>query len=172
MTEENTQAQTQEKTFTQADIDSLNAKHQEEMNALAGKLRAEFKDKEAKAKAEAEKLAKQANMSELEKANAQIEELTAKYQEQADINAITQQKDETRKFMSEMGVDLGNLDFVFIPKDMEGTKNRVKAFKEMIDGVKKATFENGIKSTVPSAGPQAQKDDFEDGFDNGISFNR
>lgn len=62
-----------DKTFTQADVDKLmadlNAKHQEDMNALAGKLRAEFKDKEAKAKAEAEKLAKQANMSELEKAN-------------------------------------------------------------------------------------------------------
>lgn len=50
-----------DKTFTQADVDKLmadlNAKHQEDMNALAGKLRAEFKDKEAKAKAEAEKLA-------------------------------------------------------------------------------------------------------------------
>lgn len=54
-----------DKTFTQADVDKLmadlNAKHQEDMNALAGKLRAEFKNKEAKAKAEAEKLAKQAN---------------------------------------------------------------------------------------------------------------
>lgn len=62
-----------DKTFTQADVDKLmadlNAKHQEDMNALASKLRAEFKDKEAKAKAEAEKLAKQANMTELEKAN-------------------------------------------------------------------------------------------------------
>lgn len=41
-----------DKTFTQADVDKLmadlNTKHQEDMNALAGKLRAEFKDKEAK----------------------------------------------------------------------------------------------------------------------------
>ena len=45
---------TEEKTFTQADVDKLieenNAKHQDEMNALAGKLRAEFKEKEQKAK--------------------------------------------------------------------------------------------------------------------------
>lgn len=38
-----------DKTFTQADVDKLmadlNTKHQEDMNALAGKLRAEFKDK-------------------------------------------------------------------------------------------------------------------------------
>jgi hypothetical protein len=38
------------------------------MNALAGKLRAEFKEQEDKAKKEAERLAKEANMSELEKA--------------------------------------------------------------------------------------------------------
>ena len=50
--------QNQEKTFTQADIDNLNAEHQKAMDALAGKLRAEFKDKEAKAKAEAEAKAK------------------------------------------------------------------------------------------------------------------
>ena len=60
MTDENT-----EKTFTQADINALKEQHQKDMDALAGKLRAEFKDKEAKAKAEAEKLAKQSNMSEL-----------------------------------------------------------------------------------------------------------
>ncbi len=78
-----------DKTFTQADVDKLtaelNAKHQEDMNALAGKLRAEFKDKEAKAKAEAEKLAKQANMSELEKANAELADWKAKYQEKEDF---------------------------------------------------------------------------------------
>ena len=38
MTDEN---QNQEKTFTQADIDNLNAEHQKAMDALAGKLRAE-----------------------------------------------------------------------------------------------------------------------------------
>ena len=59
---------TQEKTFTQADVDKLieenNAKHQNEMDALASKMRAEFKEKEQKAKEAAEKAAKQANMSE------------------------------------------------------------------------------------------------------------
>ena len=54
--------------------------------------------------------------------------------------------------MSEMGVDLSNLDFCFVPKDMEATKAKVKAFKEMIDGVKKATFEGGVQSTVPNKG--------------------
>lgn len=155
MTEQEKQ-QTDVKTFTQEDIDKLTAdltaKHQEEMDKLAGKMRAEFKEKEAKAKAEAEKAARQANMTELEKANETIKELESKYQEQADINALASQKDETRKVMSEMGVDISNLEFCFVPKDMEATKAKVKAFKEMIDGVKKSTFENGLKSTVPNKG--------------------
>lgn len=153
MTEEKQPA---EKTFTQEDIDKLtadlSAKHQEEMDRLASKLRSEFKEKEAKAKAEAEKMAKQASMTETEKLNAELEEYKVKYQEQADINALASQKDETRKIMSEMGVDLSNLDFCFVPKDLEATKAKVKAFKEMIDGVKKATFENGVQSKVPQKG--------------------
>lgn len=144
----------EEKTFTQADFDrfksEMEAKHQEDLNNLAGKLRAEFKEKEAKAKEAAEKAAKQANMSDLEKANAEIADLKAKYQEKEDIIALTSQKDETRKIMSEMGVDERCLDYVFIPKDIEGTKARVMAFKEYIDNVKKETFENGLKSTIPN----------------------
>lgn len=141
-----------EQTFTQADIDSLTAKHQEEMNALAGKLRAEFKEKEKAAKEAAEKAAKQANMSELEKANAELEELRGKYQESQDTIALTTQKDDTRKLMSELGVDEKCLDYVFVPKDMEATKARTKAFKEYIDEVKKNTYEKSVGSTPPGAG--------------------
>lgn len=163
MTDENA-----DKTFTQADIDALNAKHQEEMNAFAGKLRAEFKEKEAKAKAEAEMSAKQANMTELEKANAQLEELRAKYQEKEDILAITNQKDETRKLMSELGLDEKCLDYVFVPKDIESTKSRAQAFKEYIENVKKETFESSVKSTIPGAGKQEEKSAFLTGLEKGL----
>lgn len=140
-----------EKTFTQADIDTMKAEHQKAMDDLASKLRSEFKEKEAKAKAEAEKVAKQANMTELEKASEKIKELEGLYQAEADKNALTVQKDETRKLMAEMGVDEKCLDYVFIPKDTDGTKAKIKAFKEYIDSVKKETFEKNVKSTVPKA---------------------
>ena len=82
----------EQKTFTQEDFDKfkaeLDAKHQEDLNSLAGKLRAEFKEKEQKAKAEAEKAAKQAGMTELEKANAEIADWKAKYQEKEDLIAV------------------------------------------------------------------------------------
>lgn len=162
------------KTFTQEDIDKitseLNAKHQEEMDKLAGKLRSEFKEKEAKAKAEAEKQARQANMSELEKANETIKELEAKYKEQTDINELASQKDETRKLMTEAGVDLSCLDFCFVPKDIEATKSKIQAFKEYTDNVKKTTFENGVQSKVPEAGQPPETDAFLEGFNSGLQI--
>ena len=107
---------TQEKTFTQADLDKLieenNAKHQDEMNALAGKLRAEFKEKEQKAKEAAEKAARTANMSELEKATAELDEYKSKYAEAQSQIDLTNQKDETRKLMSEIGIEESCLDYV------------------------------------------------------------
>lgn len=162
------------KTFTQEDIDKLTeelkTKHQEEMDRLASKLRSEFKEKEAKAKADAEKLARQANMSELEKANEQIKELEAKYKEQADINALASQKDETRKLMSEAGVDLACLDFCFVPRDIEATKSKIQAFKEYTNNVKKETFESGVKSPDIMKGQPPETDDFLDGFNNGLQI--
>ena len=148
----------QETTFTQADIDNLKAEHDKALKELNERHKYELDRKvEAaikKAQADAEEAAKKANMSELEKATAELEEYKSKYQEQADLNALTVQKDETRKLMSELGVDSGCLDFVFIPKDTEGTKARCKAFKEYIDKVKKETFEGGVQSKVPGAGGQ------------------
>jgi len=60
--------------------------------------------------------------------------------------------------MAESGVEAGCLDFVFIPKDAEGTKARIKAFKEYTDNVKKTTFEKNINSRVPGAGSGEGKD--------------
>ena len=171
MTEQETETENV-KTFTQEDIDKLieelNAKHQAEMDGLASKFRNEYKEKEAKAKAEAEKKARQANMSELEKANETIKELEAKYKEQADINELASQKDETRKLMSEAGVDLACLDFCFVPRDIEATKSKIQAFKEYTNNVKKETFEGNVKSTIPENVKPPETDAFLDGFNNGL----
>ena len=176
MTEQETTTQ-ETTTFTQADIDKLNAEHQEAMKELETRLKGETERKIdgaiKKTKAEMEEQAKREKMSETEKLTAELDEYKAKYQEQADINAIASQKDEARKLMAEMGVDSNCLDFVFVPKDIESTKAKIKAFKEYTDGVKKATFENGVNSTVPEQGkPSEPKDAFEDGFDNGLEFSR
>lgn len=151
------------KTFTQADIDKLNEEHANALKELETRLKGE-QDRKVdaaikKTKAEIEEAAKKASMTETEKLNAELEEYKTKYQEQADINALASQKDETRKLMQEAGVDLSCLDFCFVPKDIEATKVKIKAFKEYTDNVKKSTFENGVQSTVPNAGKQSLSDD-------------
>ena len=160
----------QEKTFTQADFDALKAEHEKMIADLNGRHKEELDRKVdaaiKKAQAEAEKQAKQAQMSELEKAQSELADLQTKYQESQNTIALTNQKDETRKLMAELGVDERCLDYVFVPKDMEATKGKVQAFKEYIDNVKKETFENNVQSKTPKAGkPPASKDAFEIGFD-------
>lgn len=151
MTEQETT--TTETTFTQADIDNLKAEHEKAIKDLSERYKHEIDRKVdgaiKKTKAEMEEQAKREKMSETEKLTAELDEYKAKYQEQADINALASQKDEARKYMAELGVDSNCLDFVFVPKDIESTKARTQAFKEYIDSVKKATFEGGVNSTVP-----------------------
>lgn len=154
---------TKENQFTQADVDKLNEEHANALKELETRLKGE-QDRKVdaaikKTKAEIEEAARKASMSETEKLTTELEEYKAKYQEQADINALASQKDETRKLMQEAGVDLSCLDFCFVPKDIEATKVKIKAFKEYTDNVKKSTFENGVQSTVPNAGKQSLSDD-------------
>ncbi len=158
------------KTFTQADFDALKAEHSKALKELEERLKGETARKVdaaiKKTQAEAEEAAKNANLSELEKAQKAAENYRIKYEAEAEKTALTAQKEETRKLMSELGVDEKCLDFVFIPKDIEGTKARVQAFKGYVDDVKKTTFENNVQSKTPKAGnPPAEQDVFELGFD-------
>jgi hypothetical protein len=151
-----TDGQPTEKTFTQADFDALKAEHSKAIADLNDRHKSELDRKvEAaikKTQAEAEEAARVANMSELEKAQKTAEDFRIKYEAEAEKTALTAQKEQALKEMAEIGVDAGCLDFVFVPKDADGTKARVKAFKEYIDAVKKTTFESNVKSTIPMAG--------------------
>ena len=149
--------------FTQAEFDALKAEHEKAINDLKDRHKEELDRKVdgavKKALAEAEEKAKEANMSELEKAqkalekaNKATEDFRIKYELEAEKTALIAQREQALKDMAELGVDASCLDYVFIPKDTEGTKARAKAFKEYIDNVKKTTFESNVKSTIPCTG--------------------
>ena len=149
----------QEKTFTQADLDALKAEHTKALSELLEIHKFEIDRKVdaaiKKTQADAEEKARVANMSELEKAQKLADDYKIKFEAEADKNALTVQKDETRAYMQELGLDSNCLDYVFIPKDLDGTKAKAKAFKEYIDKVKKETFETNVKSKVPNTGKEA-----------------
>lgn len=160
----------EDKTFTQEQIDELNAKHAQELKDLEARLKGETDRKVdaaiKKTKTEIEEAAKKASMSETEKLNAELEEYKIKYQQEADKNALTAQKDEARKLMAELGVDEKCLDFCFIPKDTEGTAERIKSFKEYVSSVEKATFEKNVGNPPPKTDKEdGNKDAFLQGFD-------
>lgn len=69
--------------FTQADLDKIVQKRLDEQ------------------KAETEKQAELAKMSEIDRLKAEKEDLESKYQAEADKNALSTQKEELRKYMSE-----------------------------------------------------------------------
>ena len=149
--------------FTQADLDALKAEHEKAINDLKDRHKEELERKVdgavKKALAEAEEKAKEANMSELEKAQKALEkaqklsdDFRIKYEAEAEKTALTAQREQALKDLAELGVDASCLDYVFIAKDTEGTKARAKAFKEYIDNVKKTTFESNVRSTIPCAG--------------------
>lgn len=157
------------KTYTQEEFDALTARHQEELNALELRFKNEYKRKAEKAEKDAlekaQKDARRAQMTELEKATAERDEFKTKWQEALSTIEVSSQKDETRAFLKELGVDCSNLDYIFVPKDIEATKARARAFKNMIDNVKKEMFENNVKSTIPNVGNAPQADDaFLQGF--------
>lgn len=148
--------------FTQAEFDALKAEHEKAINDLKDRHKEELDRKVngavKKALAEAEEKAKEANMSELEKAqkalekaNRATEDFRIKYEAEAEKTALTAQREQALKDLAELGVDASCLDYVFIAKDTEGTKARAKAFKEYIDNVKKTTFESNVRSTIPGA---------------------
>ena len=156
------------KTFTQEDIDKLNEEHAQALKDLETRLKGETERKVdsaiKKTKAEIEEATKKANMSETEKLNAELEEYKNKYQIEADKNALAVEKEEARKLMAEAGVDEKCFDFCFIPKDKEGTAQRIKTFKEYVTGVEKNTFEKHAGGKPPKQGSDEEKDAFLQGF--------
>ncbi len=151
------------KTFTQADLDELNARHQEELDALSKRLNADYErkleDSLRELREEIERKARESNMTELERTNARIKDLEARYKEKEDIIALSAQKDEARAYLKSIGVDEDDLDFIFVPRDMDATIRKADAFRDMLEGVRKRTFESGIKSRIPVNGTTLKSED-------------
>ncbi len=149
MTEEQTQTTetktdtTQEAKFTQADLDKIVQKR-------LGEQKANFDKQLADQKAETEKQAELAKMSEIDRLKAEKDDITAKYQAEADKNALSVQKEDLRKYMSEKEVSHTFLDFLIKEKDMEVSKANVNNFKKVFDEAVKTEVEKKIPSHVPN----------------------
>lgn len=132
----------QEAKFTQADIDKI-------VQTRLSEQKASFEKKLADQKAEAEKAAELAKLSEIDRLKAEKDDLTAKYQAEADKNALSIQKDDLRKYMTEKEVSHDFLDFLLKEKDMDMSKSNVDTFKKVFDEAVQKAVEAKIPSHVP-----------------------
>lgn len=129
--------------FTQADLDKIVQKR-------LGEQKAAFDKQLADQKAEAEKQAELAKLSEIDRLKAEKEDALAKYQEEADKNALSTQKEDLRKYMTEKEVSHTFLDFLIKEKDLEASKANVDNFKKVFDETVKTEVEKKIPSHVPN----------------------
>lgn len=146
MAEEQTQGQEpqgqQEAKFTQADIDKI-------VQTRLSEQKASFEKKLADQKAAAEKEAELAKLSEIDRLKAEKDDLNAKYQAEADKNALSVQKDETRKIMAEKGLPDCFLDSVLVAKDSDATNARIDSIKSVFDEAVQKAVVAKIPSHVP-----------------------
>ena len=129
--------------FTQADLDKIVQKR-------LGEQKANFDKQLEGLKAEAERQAELAQLSEIDRLKAEKDDIAAKYQAEADKNALSIQKEGLRKYMSEKEVSHTFLDFLIKEKDMEVSKANVDNFKKVFDEAVKTEVEKKIPSHVPN----------------------
>lgn len=107
------------------------------------------KEREKKAKEDAEKQARFEKMSELEKAQTQAQESMAELQALKDELALNNQKEETRKLMKEKDLSDVFLNAVLVPKDAEATLNNIIEVKALFDAEVQKAVEGRIKTHTP-----------------------
>lgn len=155
------------KTFTQDELNALlerARKEGETSGFVKGKTETNAKwekkasEREKAAKEEAEKQAKFANMSELEKAQSQAKEYAAELQALQDQIALNEQKEETRKLMKDKGLSDVFLNAVLVKKDAEATLANINSMKELLDTEIQKGVEARITTHVPKQNTQNEGD--------------
>lgn len=157
------------KSYTQEELNALLEKARKEGETsgfVMGKTETNKKwertvaEREKAAKEEAEKQAKFANMSESQRLQTQLEEVTKELQTMKDEKELNLQREETRKMLKEQGLDEFFLSSVLVKGDAEATLNRIKEGKQMFDAVLQKALEAKIPVNIPKQGSTEGEDKY------------
>ena len=129
------------------------------------KLEKEFLAKEEAMKKELEDEAKKSSMSELEIARMELEEIKKKYQEKENECLISKQREEVLNLLEEAALDKDAVELVYVPLDIESTKEKISILKEYMEKLKKNFLQDYIDTPLPQTSGKAEYDAFIDGFD-------
>ncbi len=142
------------KTYTQEELDAL-LKDAEAKGYGKGKFDTNAKwektakEREKKAKEDAEKQAAFEKMSDLQKAETRATEAETELQALKDELALNTQKEETRKLMKEKDLSDVFLNAILVPKDAEATLNNIIEVKALFDAEVQKAVEGRIKTHTP-----------------------
>lgn len=129
--------------FTQDDVNKVLS---ERINAEKEKHAKEIAD----LKAQMEREAELAKMSENERIKAELDDYKKKFQEAEDRNALAIQTEETRKILEDAKVPTAFLKFVLVPKDKNQTQANVNELKSVFESEIKKGVEAQIKPHKPN----------------------
>lgn len=143
-----------EKLYSKKDFEDFKAKLEQEM--LVKKENQEEAPKEEN---------EENKENELENALSQLEELKTKYQEKENECLTAKQKDEVSSLLADAGLEKEILELVYVPLDMEKTKEKIEILKTYIEKIKKEIFQNCANSPLPKTAKNKEYDAFLEGFD-------
>lgn len=129
--------------FTQDDINKMLQTRVNEMNTKHEKEMADLK-------AQMQREAELAKMSENERVKAELEDYKKKFQEAEDRNALAVQTEQTRKMLEDANVPTSFLKFVLVPKDEKQTQINVNELKTVFESEVKKGVEAQIKPHKPN----------------------
>lgn len=136
------EGQTEEKTYTQAELDAL--LQQETDRRVTAALKKQQQKNEAKVK-EAEKLAQ---MNEQEKYEYQLEQREKQIAEKERELALAENKNAASKILAEKGLSLSLVDFV-VAEDADTMDTNIKLLEQAFNQSVKAEVEKRLASKAP-----------------------
>lgn len=102
---------------------------------------------------------------ELEAAKAELEKLKSKYQEKENECITAKEKEEVYGLLNNAGLEKDALELVYVPLNMEKTKEKIEILKAYIEKIKKSIFQDYSNAPLPQTSKNKEYDPFIEGFD-------
>ncbi len=134
---------------------------EKDLKEFREKLEKEFLEK----KGSNQKESQNDDADELETAKAELEKLRSKYQEKENECMTAKQKEEVYSLLNDAGLEKDALELVYVPLNMEKTKEKIEILKTYIEKIKKSIFQDYSNAPLPQTSKNKEYDPFIEGFD-------
>lgn len=137
-----------------------------EFEKMKQELEESFLKKEEELKERIEKECKKANMSELEIALDELNEIKEKYKQKENECLMASQKEDTIEKLKSKNLDSSVLQLVYTPLDMTSTEEKIEILNKYTEKIKEEIYKSCINAPLPLISKEnAKADAFIEGFE-------